>query len=231
MIEFTQWDSYWNNFNNWDEALLSDSNRPRDEFGLRINPWRQMDKWDWRWTNKNRYLDQSIVRWAMILPWNSTAFYWCTWYQLNLYMDLKGKLNFADYTKYDWSVIKASDVEEAYKTYNIWDLAWNTKDWRLVIPEDWSYFIHYYVEFLYSNSHNVNDAYKNFTWLTSYDKKWVYQWVFHFWNMPRLNTQDVCWASTIQDLKKWEQLWIVASHSKNWENVLIAGTIIAMKLS
>ena len=44
---------YWNDFNNWDEALFQDANRPRDNDKFKLRPWLQSDKWDFRWTNKN----------------------------------------------------------------------------------------------------------------------------------------------------------------------------------
>lgn len=36
------------NFINPDEALFSSANYPRDEFGRKILPGQQMEKWDWR---------------------------------------------------------------------------------------------------------------------------------------------------------------------------------------
>ena len=47
---------YWNDFNNWDEALFQDANRPRDEDKFKIRPWMQSDKRKWRDTNKDTWL-------------------------------------------------------------------------------------------------------------------------------------------------------------------------------
>lgn len=44
---------YWNDFNNWDEALFQDANRPRDNDKFKIKPWLQSEKWDFRQGNKN----------------------------------------------------------------------------------------------------------------------------------------------------------------------------------
>ena len=47
------WKQYWNDFNNWDEALFQDANRPRDNDKFKIKPWLQSDKWKQREVNKN----------------------------------------------------------------------------------------------------------------------------------------------------------------------------------
>ena len=44
---------YWNSFNNWDEALFQDANRPRDNDMFKIKPWLQSDKWKFRESNKD----------------------------------------------------------------------------------------------------------------------------------------------------------------------------------
>lgn len=231
MIEYKQWDAYWNNFNNGDEALFQDASLPRDTFWFKIRNWIQTQKQDWRTSTNNRYLDQCIVRWARTITWSNDYYYANAWYQINLYMDLKGKINIPNYTKYDWNVITSDDIEKSYETYTKWSLGWQCKDWRLIIPEDWSYFINYYVEFLYSNQHILTDSYKNLAILSSFNKNWAFLWAYHLWNMPRLNTQDNCGSTTLQDLKKWEQLWIMTMHSKNNEVTLVAWTLIIMKLS
>ena len=52
MIVYT-WKQFWNDFNNGDEALFQDANRPRDNDKFRIQPWKQTEKWDFRTSNKN----------------------------------------------------------------------------------------------------------------------------------------------------------------------------------
>lgn len=39
MINYKQWNSYWNNFINGDEALFQDASLQRDEFWFQIRPW------------------------------------------------------------------------------------------------------------------------------------------------------------------------------------------------
>lgn len=227
MIEFKQWDAYWNNFNNWDEALLSDSNRPRDEFGLRINPWMQMDKWDWRWTTKNRYLDQCWPRWARVITWNSTNFYSLAITKIHLFIDIKWKIDIGSFTTLAWTTLDSKTIEDTLKPYTIWDLAWTCKDWNLVVPEDWSYFINYYVEFFYGSTHDITQNYSNLAMLYSITEWWPYAYSY----AKQIWIIDNCWGTTIQDLKKWEQLCIWCQTNHTWEDTLVSGTLIIMKLS
>lgn len=52
MIVYT-WKQRWNDFNNGDEALFQDANRPRDNDKFKIKPWVQSEKWDFRQSNKD----------------------------------------------------------------------------------------------------------------------------------------------------------------------------------
>ena len=44
---------FWNDFNNWDEALFQDAERPRDSDKFKLRPWLQSGKWDWRKSKTN----------------------------------------------------------------------------------------------------------------------------------------------------------------------------------
>lgn len=67
---------FWNDFNNGDEALFEDANRPRDNDKFKIKPWLQSDKWDFRSSNKNINTKASwlIAHWAISAP-SGTAYY------------------------------------------------------------------------------------------------------------------------------------------------------------
>ena len=62
---------FWNDFNNWDEALFQDASRPRDDFKFKIQHWLQANKQDWRTANKNINMAQALVKWA-VLTWANT---------------------------------------------------------------------------------------------------------------------------------------------------------------
>ena len=220
---FKQWDSYWNNFNNWDEALLSDSNRPRDEFGLRINPWRQMDKWDFASTTKNFYLDQITAIWGKEITWQSGSLVpeiiplgsWTSWYD---------KLPFSDY----W--IDLNEVKKTKKgSYTKWNLNWRYSDrgW-IIIPATWSYFIKYYSE-----------LWLNTTWQPTFIvalSNWVYTQsglqMYDYSAKQKTINPDNAWFITIQDLEAWEELYLAWMHaSNNSDKGLYLWTVIIFKLS
>lgn len=70
------WKQFWNDFNNWDEGLFQDANRPRDNDKFKIKPWLQSDKWDFRSSNKNISTKTSelIVEQAITAP-SGTIYY------------------------------------------------------------------------------------------------------------------------------------------------------------
>lgn len=227
MINSSTLSSWWNNFNNGDEALFNDSQRPRDSYGFKIQPWMQSNKWNQRDVNKNIYLDQCVVRWARKITSNSTNFYNFSSIKIDLFDDTKWKIDIWTYNSAIIWTVDDDKIEESLKCYKIGGLWWKCKDWKLIIPESWSYFINYYVEFFYNTSHNVSWNYANLAMLYSYTEWWpyAYQYAKQVWYM------DNCWWVTIQDLKQWEELWISCNTNNNNEEVLVAWTLIAMKLS
>ena len=67
MIVYT-WKQYWNEFNNWDEGLFQDANRPRDEDKFKLRPWLQSDKWKFREANKDTWLPIHQYMWVTVMP-------------------------------------------------------------------------------------------------------------------------------------------------------------------
>ena len=68
---------FWNDFNNGDEALFQDANRPRDNDKFKIKPWLQSDKWDFRSSNKNINTKAPwlIAHCAITAPWWNDFYY------------------------------------------------------------------------------------------------------------------------------------------------------------
>lgn len=60
---------YWNDFNNWDEGLFQDANRPRDEDKFKLRPWLQSDKWKWRDANKDTDFSHIMIKWGCTVAW------------------------------------------------------------------------------------------------------------------------------------------------------------------
>jgi len=77
---------YWNEFNNWDEALFEDANRPRDNNKFKIKPWLQSDKWDFRTSNKNINTKATVLKAHAVF----TAAAWTSYlYPIDLIQDEK----------------------------------------------------------------------------------------------------------------------------------------------
>ena len=66
---------FWNNFNNGDEALFQDANRPRDNDKFKIRPWLQSNKWKQREVNKDITVEaaQLSARWETTV-WAASDF-------------------------------------------------------------------------------------------------------------------------------------------------------------
>ena len=59
---------FWNDFNNGDEALFQDANRPRDNDKFKIRPWMQSWKRKWREANKDTWLPVHQYIWVAVVP-------------------------------------------------------------------------------------------------------------------------------------------------------------------
>lgn len=221
MIEFKQWDSYWNNFNNWDEALLSDSNRPRDEFGLKIQPWKQTDKWKWRDTNKDIDLKQSIYASLAIIPTSWVWQYNSSFKESYNSQDLAFVDNFTpcfpQYNKHDrqwW----ANDL----KVQKRWD-SWVKldEDWNIEFYLEWSYIIQAVCQFIFPDWYDTSTSYlvKEYVVLKEFHKdenafvqsaknQWRWCW-----------TDDVVTVNHITWADKWDKMTMWVWHTY-WQDVM-----------
>lgn len=74
MIVYT-WKQRWNDFNNGDEWLFQDANRPRDDDKFKIQHWLQANKQDWRTANKNTWLPVHQYVWIAVAPSSSWIYF------------------------------------------------------------------------------------------------------------------------------------------------------------
>ena len=229
MINFKQGDSYWNNFNNWDEAKLSDSTRPRDEFWFKIQPWVQSSKWNLRSSNK-WLVEYFSVCWWIEITWIAQAsMNYSTSVTIPLYTDCSWK--FTASQNYPYTM----DQEESMcNTEKIGSLGWGVKNWRVYIPADWIYFIQYQCEFLWQSSVTTPDTSaspKLHLQLTYFDTKWNKVWPLDntdvWWIV---NPDSLSWVS-LQALKWWESIWIDAIHWRNWIKSFCRWILKVQKLS
>ena len=182
---------YWNDFNNWDEALFQDANRPRDNDKFKIRPWLQSDKWKQREVNK----DITTVASQLVATWttNNVA---------------------ASSSIPNTATISALSEVENEKTGNPWCIV--NKDWNIEITEDGTYIIQAITQFvppsIPANWYNYVEA----VWLLKH-KTWNYTWsereeLVH--NEVRLCGQwDIVTARWVGMFKKWTVLNVWAIHS------------------
>ena len=257
MIEFKQWDAYWNNFNNWDEALLSDSNRPRDEFWFRIKPWMQSDKWDYRSSLKN-ILNQSIVKGVKWVTWTEdwevvNALFatfkdewllsdipWLDWFK---YWTNKAYATYQDVPKSD----PANHIESipvflnARKSEYYWDKNVYIKDWMWFVWKWASYILQYWADFIYPYWTSWHDT-------TQIKKAWVQLWWYNekqwWWCIMRSvmrtcsSPDTVYWlyvwyleANTYLALLPYHTWWTWSWDNWQWTTVLCTPTINAVQIS
>lgn len=218
------------NYTDPDEALFSDSSRPRDQYWFPIRPGQQMERWDMRSSLKNTYLDQYVARWVKIISWISWNISWAK--PINLVDgDSMDSLKFDAFDTYSlWSVI-FDTFRNNLRPKKIWKLWWRIKNWKLVIPSNWSYFISYYTEFLHWKRRNTSNIERVYTALYWYSKTWDFLWqIAESVNRSCTWKETVSWT-TIQDFKAGEELQICSMHSNWWKESLCLWTITIMKLS
>ena len=229
MIDFKQWDSWGNNFNNWDEAKLSDANRPRDQFWLRINPWKQMDKWDYRWSNKN-LLEYFVVQWGIEITGIAQAqMNYLT--SVNIPLNKDNKWRFSYTGNYYYTIEQFEEISGSETTGSI---RWLVKDWRVYIPEDWNYLIQYLVEFnwqQWTTTDTATQAPKLHAQPCYFNKKWEKVWPFTNTDRWWIMNPDICEWLTLQYLKTWESISIDAIHWRNWVKAFCRGCVKLLKLS
>lgn len=102
------------NYTDPDEALFSDSSRPRDQYWFPIRPGQQMGKWDWRGSMKNTYLntgrDKIKIQGVNIKKGASYALWAIGSHE---YKTTLGKLpiKIADFVDREWNVHKNGAIE------------------------------------------------------------------------------------------------------------------------
>ena len=137
---------YWNDFNNWDEALFQDANRPRDNNKFKIKPWLQSEKIDVKQSAKN------IVTGMSSLMAAGTR-----------------------YVNYVTSPIVYSLPTLDTKS-KAWDPGCVIKDWNLEITKDWTYIIQAFTEFIFETVWSDAYKYNEYLALLKLtDKWWVVQ--------------------------------------------------------
>ena len=226
MIVYT-WKQRWNDFNNWDEALFQDANRPRDNDKFRIMPWLQSDKWDWKKTNKNR--DASIFNWYWVRQVSNTATQGTSYdfYRLRL----KDKFTVADLSGFEWyqQRLKTWTAKEILGAIGKAQINWNPRsriiDWDLEILESWSYVIECFAQFLRPNGHTRNTMAP--MWVALLEK--TDTWYNIAWSTMSRSCTDIdgMYLTMCTYIDQWTR---IAPWACEWYwNVMVIGWICALR--
>ena len=227
---------YWNEFNNWDEALFQDANRPRDDDMFKLRPWLQSDKWKWRDTNKDTDFSFIMIKWGTAVPWT-----W-SWKQL-LWKVPKLQKKWTDselsiFPSWAWVSPRTLNMEQEWDPsviVNTGEITYQTGDgWTgfttekintsyFEIAKTWLYYICCYGVFYFDiNYYDSNNSYqyKEWVWFAQNDNG-----VF----MPFDRTQaracgngDILKFIQVSWLPKWDQILPMVAHSfTSWTNVVL----------
>lgn len=210
---------FWNYVNS-DEEKLDDFSRPRDRYWFRMQPWSQMEKFDWKSSNKNIYLSQYIVKWALIVPQSATITY--------KYAYLKESYTASDFSFMNWYVLYwnqtiwwdyISKVVEDRKSEIFWSPSVKLSNGNAVITKSWTYIIQAYCDFFFPSWYNPSSSYqyKEYVSLVSKEKEsdeftpWVRTQSRCCWSIDWVTANYVWW------LEEWTILntWFLHTFSSN----------------
>lgn len=206
---------YWNDFNNWDEALFQDANRPRDEDKFKIQPWLQSWKRDRRTANKNIYMAQALVR---CLVKNPSATYSTPYFKTQYSSDDFSFI--VGYTPNWWSAITTAQASQLAEESAIqgwqWDACISVVDGNVVIRKSWTYILEAFAEFVYPTWFNVGSSYQyiEYVALKTYKDN---QWQVVLWSTDRAcgtrsyrKASYVTYASAgdILNVEVWQSSWL-----------------------
>lgn len=221
--------SWWNNFNNGDEALFNNASLPRDSYGFKIQPWMQSDKLDWRESNKNIDFKQCLAKSAAV----KTASWWVA-DDLAYFKESYTAKDLADISSFvprnpSANTHPISWWQNVLKAQKRWD-SWVTfKDWNAVITANWSYIIQAWCMFQFPDWYTTADSYlyKEYVALKQYVDK---EWVVITKNQARAcSTADLVIATHVTWADKWDILNVWFSHTY-WSAVLCQPVINIYRL-
>lgn len=224
---------FWNDFNNWDEALFQDANRPRDDNKFMIRPWLQSGKWDWRWANKNTDFSHIMIKWLISpIAWTASwlQLIWAipklqtTWTQSELDSSWIPSDFMVNTTPETMNMEKENNPFVIVKRGNITYLTWNgidtgyetktTDTYYFEMGESWLYYIMCWGKFCFDiSSYSSNTSYQYKEWVGLWQN---INWVFTNTDMTQqraCGNGDVVRHIEVAYFKKWGQLVPMIAHS------------------
>ncbi len=220
---------FWNDFNNWDEWVFQDANRPRDDDKFKLRPWLQSGKWDWRSANKNINMAEALVRCIVKNPsWTYTTPYFKTKYDSNDFSSIIG------YVPYWWTAITSEQASQLAREsaiqWGIGDACITVNNWNVIVQKSWTYIIEAFAEFRYPTWYNVGSSYQYIEYVA------LKTYVNNAWQVVLGTTERACWPTSYR--KAFYVTWANAGDILNvevwqssWLEVLVNVWLNAYRLS
>lgn len=209
---------YWNEFNNWDEALFEDANRPRDNNKFKLRPWVQTNKFNWRQSNSWISYGEFQAKSLYLAPWTAN------WASLNMSIpEFKSKYTASDFSSLDGYTQYTADWGKTYTSDELAKLAMERQEWK-----DSEAFIKDWMVYIWKSGSYMVEASAQFYRPTDYDsstsyltKMWVYLYYWQAWDIKeRSHRQNrACWCPdyldywTVADIPAWTYLTMWAAHT------------------
>ena len=193
---------YWNDFNNWDEALFQDANRPRDDNKFQIRPWVNTRKQDLRTSNS------WIAAQGTFFGTKSQA----------------GQSSLVD-ANGNWLFNTASMTNE-WATV-IWKPYVNPQNWDIVVGKSWIYAVTCQAVFIAPNGYNVNNS-VNYKFYVAFLLNWqpsMYTQGRGCWAIDAHSVFYVGWFDT------WDKLNVGFLHTDTSDTFTVSSSINLYRLS
>lgn len=229
---------FWNDFNNWDEGVFQDANRPRDFDKFKLRPWLQSDKWNWRRSNKDTQPKIATFTWlwSWLISWVAD---WTTVVPQWISIFFKWKATASDFSPYSsiitihkdnsWNYFTVESFAKAFTNminYNnkLTSNAFRVNDsWFVECLQTWVYFLNISCQLWYASGHSTINTYKEYAFL--YNTDWtVVNQLDIFSRRSTWDPWNVRWTMATA-LSKWEQLFFASAHTDTSYNAMATYTV------
>lgn len=244
MIAYS-WKQYWNEFNNGDEWLFQDANRPRDDDKFKIRPWYQTQKMDWKTQATNTWATAYTVYWYAMQQWYNPdwayewyeqRFWWRPTWRMMLKSDYSASdlaeiRNYTDAMGHTWT--NADALEYVKNAVSSWNAKTRVTDWALEITETGTYVLNCFADFIYPwwYSYSIGSPYPLFLDLLIYDTNKKDYVTYHYTQSRSCAYIDRLSFQVCANFPSGTRFWIMVSHSYTSHKVLVTWGITATRIN
>lgn len=232
---------FWNDFNNWDEWVFQDANRPRDNDKFKLRPWLQSDKWKWRDTNKDTWLPVHQYIWIAVAPTATRTYFkrvsdsWteqqikdcCSWYD-----------SIISWGNVQWwtaeSLVKDIDTrKQAYWTSTAYTKSMKVSSFgnanieSLCMAKNWAYMI--YATVMLSPESAFSWTWSQFMLYTMTTEDGTEATAHFNGKLTALNNSEIIDSEVMWNISQGENYyWTI--QQKTWKNCLAVLTVTILQL-